>query len=646
MIIQSIELENYRPFYGKQKIDLSVDKEHTVVLIQADNDTGKTSLFQALGFCLYGETTNPRYAKHVNRQSCSEGDGQTSVSMIFDHDDERYEISRIVYFKKTELGDDALVYKDSFSVVKNGKVQSFSEPEDETRFVEYILPREAAQFFFFDGEKIQGYTSNPPKPNIKNAIEMVLGIRELRNARTDLESINTQFQEAVREKLDEQEGQKEEKEVLQKINESNKKDKEKIQSLKDQNEVLNQTIHYLEKELQGKEELEKIITKKKEAEQQKNDAQQRIDDSKNDLRKFNDGDLAVHLILPLLHEYHKTATAESIVGQEFLHAASTLLHEKNCICGKPIDQFAKNHLKEVAKEIRESSMQDLNAISNELIRKFGENEKSEKLIKILELYEKFSEQKKLSQREIDSLGAKLTNETEQLGHIIKNKRDELKRAEDTRAVNESDLKKTEEQYFKNTTEYDSRVQQLAKKSTDKDLQKRQAHQIMCLKLKESFENVITKLVESQKKQIEDLATRVFTMLTNAPQIYQGIKLDEDYRLHIRLKGDLTRPAWEQEASAGQSQIIAHSFISALNAFTAREAPIVIDTPLARLDTIHKDNVIRHYPKIGKQVIILYQPEELDSKSIVSIHRSISSEWIITRDKTGKQMSTIKRSDAV
>ena len=55
MIIQKIELENYKPYYGKQVIDLSVDQRHNVILIEGDNDTGKTSLFQALRFCLYGE---------------------------------------------------------------------------------------------------------------------------------------------------------------------------------------------------------------------------------------------------------------------------------------------------------------------------------------------------------------------------------------------------------------------------------------------------------------------------------------------------------------------------------------------------------------------------------------------------------------
>ena len=61
MIIQKIELENYGPYLGKNSIDLSVTPQENVILFKGNNDTGKTSLYKALKFCMYGENSSLQY---------------------------------------------------------------------------------------------------------------------------------------------------------------------------------------------------------------------------------------------------------------------------------------------------------------------------------------------------------------------------------------------------------------------------------------------------------------------------------------------------------------------------------------------------------------------------------------------------------
>ena len=48
------------------------------------------------------------------------------------------------------------------------------------------MPRECQQFFFFDGLEIETYASKQRPSEIREAIERVLGIPEVRNLRTDL----------------------------------------------------------------------------------------------------------------------------------------------------------------------------------------------------------------------------------------------------------------------------------------------------------------------------------------------------------------------------------------------------------------------------------------------------------------------------
>lgn len=64
-----------------------------------------------------------------------------------------------------------------------------------------------------------------------------------------------------------------------------------------------------------------------------------------------------------------------------------------------------------------------------------------------------------------------------------------------------------------------------------------------------------------------------------------------------------------DPSAGESQVLALAVMSALSTF-APEYPIIVDTPLARLDPMHRANVLNHFAGGGRQLILLTHPAEL------------------------------------
>jgi DNA sulfur modification protein DndD len=74
-----------------------------------------------------------------------------------------------------------------------------------------------------------------------------------------------------------------------------------------------------------------------------------------------------------------------------------------------------------------------------------------------------------------------------------------------------------------------------------------------------------------------------------------------------------------DPSAGENQIFAFALISAIAQAAEVRFPIVIDTPLARLDKDHRLNVLRHFTdRAGEQIILLSQNEEVVGDKLDSI----------------------------
>ena len=200
MKIKSIELKNFKPFKGdNNKFDFDSDDHQPVILVKANNGSGKTSFLMGLKWAFYGvsglvdyRTTEPNL---VNRVAKTEKDGVVSVRVVFKHNDSTYDLKRSCKFSKVDRWDkSASVFGKRFTVDKNGvsEVDSLNKQEWDERaiesYVDGILPQDASQFFFFDGELIRGYTEKPQDPRVKDSIQMVLGIQELLNAEKDFKS--------------------------------------------------------------------------------------------------------------------------------------------------------------------------------------------------------------------------------------------------------------------------------------------------------------------------------------------------------------------------------------------------------------------------------------------------------------------------
>jgi DNA sulfur modification protein DndD len=88
----------------------------------------------------------------------------------------------------------------------------------------------------------------------------------------------------------------------------------------------------------------------------------------------------------------------------------------------------------------------------------------------------------------------------------------------------------------------------------------------------------------------------------------------------------------EELSAGEKQILAISILWALSKTSGRPLPVIIDTPLGRLDSNHRMNLVQNYfPHAGHQVILLSTDTEVDKRLLEELKPHVSHCWHLDFD---------------
>lgn len=93
----------------------------------------------------------------------------------------------------------------------------------------------------------------------------------------------------------------------------------------------------------------------------------------------------------------------------------------------------------------------------------------------------------------------------------------------------------------------------------------------------------------------------------------------------------------QQLSKGEKQVYVLSLYWALIRLSSHQVPFVIDTPYARIDTEHRENITKEFlPKIGHQVIILSTNEEINKTYYDMLKPHIAQEYLLVFDTKEKK----------
>ena len=112
-------------------------------------------------------------------------------------------------------------------------------------------------------------------------------------------------------------------------------------------------------------------------------------------------------------------------------------------------------------------------------------------------------------------------------------------------------------------------------------------------------------------RIEEHVLRSLQQLLRKSDLIGAISIDpETFTVELQ-RGDGS-PLSARQLSAGERQLLAVALLWGLAQASGRPLPIVIDTPLGRLDGQHRTHLIeRYFPHASHQVILLSTDQEID-----------------------------------
>lgn len=129
----------------------------------------------------------------------------------------------------------------------------------------------------------------------------------------------------------------------------------------------------------------------------------------------------------------------------------------------------------------------------------------------------------------------------------------------------------------------------------------------------------------RRGEIEEAVNSRFQALMSSHQLIHKIRVNEDFSLHYEDANG--GPIGMGNISAGMKQLVAQALLWGLKDVTHKDAPVIIDTPLARIDREHQQNLItRYFPHAGRQVIILPTDSELDREKYELIRPHVYREY--------------------
>ena len=148
----------------------------------------------------------------------------------------------------------------------------------------------------------------------------------------------------------------------------------------------------------------------------------------------------------------------------------------------------------------------------------------------------------------------------------------------------------------------------------------------------------------QKKKIDLLAetiTDCYLKLANKKNLIRKIEMESetlDWRCLSNDDSEIPR----NSLSAGEQQLMVISILWALALCSKKQLPVIIDTPLSRLDSMHRTSLITTYfPNAGEQTIILSPDSEIDEGYYRLMKNNIGDEFTLNYDEVFKSTSIQK-----
>ncbi len=137
-----------------------------------------------------------------------------------------------------------------------------------------------------------------------------------------------------------------------------------------------------------------------------------------------------------------------------------------------------------------------------------------------------------------------------------------------------------------------------------------------------------RLQERKTAVLAQTMTECYKKLANKKNLVDYIVMDSE-SLDLHYMNNESIEIAKKRLSAGEKQLMVISLLWALAICSKKKLPVIIDTPLSRLDSSHRQALIKiYFPKASDQTIILSTDSEIDKKYYELMKTSVGDEYTL------------------
>ena len=634
MLLKKIIIENYGLYAGKIEFDLTPrtkqGQSKPIILLGGKNGSGKTTLLEALRLTLYGKSilgnkvSKIDYEKFLRRQIHNSANTVlpatfSRVAVEFDH------VSmgeRTNYFVERSWSLENDTIKEILKIFTNGNPEQNVSNDFWRGFIEEIIPERISQLFFFDGEKIKSIAEdNGENQILAQSIKTLLGLDIVERLKADLSIYKTRELKQASTIND-----KKAWDNIEKKNSILKDeialDLEELPHIRTQ--IAGNHAEIKECEVRLSNEGNLFASNRESLKTENRHLNSRIETLENLIREECTSNFPFSLcpsITQLLKEQLKSESKlkrHSILKDEILALEKEILtglrslEKTDSLTQKKIEKIIHMSVKnkvEITSEIK--GLKEIfgfsDSVSEQITTELTDGEiRSKNLIKTLaqELNEKLVKLRKTTQEiekspdeiQIQPIFEELTvlnQRRAKLQHKEKKLQEAIGKKEHALKISQRELLKLIDQ-------------QKAGKTTQEQLG-------MVKNIQTVLDKYLKKLTLKKIEQLRQTVAEEFNNLSRKGNIIKYIDINPD-NFSVTLFDQNEKKIPKDSLSSGEKQLYAVAMLWGLAKTSGRPLPIIIDTPLGRLDSEHRQNLIHNYfPKASHQVIILSTDTEVDQQ---------------------------------
>ncbi len=655
MILNKVSIKNYRQ-YRDVEFEFSKDPEKNFTIIKGNNGTGKTTLLNALSWCLYGKEIHD-YGDDSSMSLCNNKAanlaevGQTitvSVSMEFNDDGDIIEFSRSIKYTKNFDNLETDIFGSNFitTVTKDGKTDIY---EHNTLLRDRRIPKKIENYFFFDGALLSEYFQDNTTKNIKDAVFELSQLNLVNNLSKNLPNVTKKYifkQKQINPKLGQANDKIERYEKSIKNNEA-----KKIQ--------LNQDIINAEREMKSlRNEMSRYNSEKVKADVKRDqELEKEIEDINKKLEKVESKRKSLILEnYPYIKSYYSfinflsygdSARKKKFIPADFkLSFLKDLLEEGICICGadlkkdeahrKAIEELIANtspltdkseEITSILTKVEEGVLKDIRGFKEEYY------ELNNQLVDLNKEFDK----KSLERNEISA--NLLTNPINEINRL----ESEYKKAEQKLSTAQRSIGRIDEEIKSDEKNLGTWRQQKTKEDGLEIQSKEYENKIQfCKEAEKIAKFTFDSLSKQMRDKIQDLTKEKFLKIIWKEDEFVDIRINDFYKVFVKNKlGQEERPG---DLSDGEKLSLGLCFMSALHNISGFDLPIIMDTPLGNLDVDMRHNIAKFLPGFveNKQTILLVTGTEYTEDFKNTIQPNVGKEYVIdwNNSKDGKESKVV------